>query len=498
MKKSISIYIFYITLLILPSYIFSQISEEMWVNYYDYNKQYDRFKSVKQTADSNFICIGSSFEDLWLVKVDKDGDTIWSRTYKPNESITRGSDVLEVGDDYYCIGTYDDDIQNGYAVLIVKYNSSGELLWEKRIKNKNENILESINYTSTIVNTYDSNLVILAHSIKFTVSGSTSIQDIWLLKLNLEGDTLWTKNYDLGFQYREQTYSIITTSDSGFAIVGTMQTPFTSPWEDLFILKVDKNGTKQWHKIYGGAGYDVGADIEQTSDGGFIVVGRYAHNFDTENNADLWLLKTDEHGDTLWTKTYGGEKAEWGNSIEITADNGFIMTGMTETYGPGFWDVWVVRTDSLGDKLWTKTFGDSTIDVGYSINKTFDNGYVIGGYGGSYVSYTYDGYLIRLGPEKPVSIEKENNLPNEYRLYQNYPNPFNPSTTVGYTIPTTGFVQLKVYNTLGQVVSTLINEHQISGKFSIQFNANYLPSGVYFYKLHAGEFSSVKKMILIK
>lgn len=492
-----STYIFYIILLILPSYSYGQISEELWANYYDNNKQYDRFRSVKQTADSNFICIGSSFDNLWLARVDKNGESIWSQTVKIDESITYGYDVLEVDNEYYCLGTYDDDNQDGFAVLLVKYNSDGEFLWSKRIKHKNENILVSSSYAIKIISTSDSNFMVIAHS--YFITDSFSDTDVWLLKLDMEGDTLWTKSYDLGFQYREQSYSIVETIDGGFAIVGTMQTPFTSPWEDLFILKVDKNGTKQWHKIYGGAGYDVGADIEQTSDGGFIVVGKYAHNFDSENNGDLWLLKTDANGDTLWTRTYGGDKSEWGNSIEITPDNGYIMTGMTETYGPGFWDVWVVRTDSLGDTLWTKTFGDLTIDVGYSINKTFDNGYVIGGYGGSYVSNTYDGYIMRLGPEKPVTVEdNENDLPNEYRLYQNYPNPFNPTTTVGYTIPISGFVQLKVYNVLGQEVAMLVNQSQAVGKYSTQFDASNLPSGVYFYKLESGDFVKVNKMLLLR
>jgi len=118
MKKSISIYIFYITLFILPSYIFSQISEILWENYYDNNKQYDIFKSVKQTTDSSFLCIGNTV-GLWLVKIDKNGNTIWEQNYVPPESSTGGKDILEVNKNYYCLGTYYDDSLYGDVILIV-------------------------------------------------------------------------------------------------------------------------------------------------------------------------------------------------------------------------------------------------------------------------------------------------------------------------------------------------------------------------------------------
>jgi hypothetical protein len=98
-----------------------------------------------------------------------------------------------------------------------------------------------------------------------------------------------------------------------------------------------------------------------------------------------------------------------------------------------------------------------------------------------------------------VGISKEvNNIPQNYSLTQNYPNPFNPSTVISYSIPSASNVKLIIYNTLGQTIKTLESGYNPAGSHSINFNASDLPSGIYFYKLEAGKYSQIKKMILLK
>ena len=108
----------------------------------------------------------------------------------------------------------------------------------------------------------------------------------------------------------------------------------------------------------------------------------------------------------------------------------------------------------------------------------------------NYVQFTF------YGLQKPTTQGEEQIT--EYALFSNYPNPFNPSTTISYQLPKESFVNLAVYNSLGQEVAVLVNERQTSGKYSVKFNANNLPSGLYFYRLQSGEFYSVRKMILTK
>jgi hypothetical protein len=109
----------------------------------------------------------------------------------------------------------------------------------------------------------------------------------------------------------------------------------------------------------------------------------------------------------------------------------------------------------------------------------------------------YNGTVYKLNVLSGTGIDNEISL-SEYSLSQNYPNPFNPVTTIEFSIPKQEFVSLKVYNILGEEISTLVNSSMQTGKYSVYFDGSKLPSGMYFYKLTAGNYSSVKKMMLIK
>jgi hypothetical protein len=124
-----------------------------------------------------------------------------------------------------------------------------------------------------------------------------------------------------------------------------------------------------FEKTYGGSGADVGYSVQQTTDGGYIVTGF------TRNN--VYLVKTDSLGDTLWTRTYGGTSWEVGYSVQQTQDGGFIITGETTSFGAGFYDVYLVKTDSVGDILWARTYGGTDYDIGRSVQETQDLGYIV-------------------------------------------------------------------------------------------------------------------------
>ena len=117
----------------------------------------------------------------------------------------------------------------------------------------------------------------------------------------------------------------------------------------------------------------------------------------------------------------------------------------------------------------------------------------------SYSGFGDVAYLDSICIVHPVGIIRNGNeLPKIYSLAQNYPNPFNPSTLINYSLPKAGNVELKVYDVLGREVAVLVNEFKQVGNYSVQFNANNFASGVYFYKLKAGDFVSTKKMLLVK
>ena len=133
----------------------------------------------------------------------------------------------------------------------------------------------------------------------------------------------------------------------------------------------------EWDAYFGGVNTDQGRSIQQMTDGGYIIIGN--SDFSGNGNQDIWLIRTNSQGDSLWTKTFGGSGLELGADVQILEDGGFILLGSTESFGNGSSDIWLIKTDSQGDTTWTKTFGDNSSDYGKSILKTPDDGYIIRG-----------------------------------------------------------------------------------------------------------------------
>ncbi len=175
-------------------------------------------------------------------------------------------------------------------------------------------------------------------------------------------DGLWTKTF--GGEYQDWGSSIQQTSDGGYIIAGTIG-DFSPNYSDIWLLKTDANGDTLWTKTFGGSDYDWGNSVQQTLDGGYIIAG----NVDMIHpvNGDVWLIKTNANGDTLWTKTFGEGDYNWGNSVQQTSDGGYIITGLTLSFGAGSSDVWVIKTNKYGDTIWTKTLGGGDWDWGNSV-----------------------------------------------------------------------------------------------------------------------------------
>ena len=182
----------------------------------------------------------------------------------------------------------------------------------------------------------------------------------------------------------EQTYGGIDhdwgtsgkqTSDGGYIITGSTSS-FGNGSNDVWLIKTDSQGDSIWTKTFGGT-HQKGKSVQQTTDGGYIICGTRE---DIPEIGDVYLIKTDSQGDSIWTKTFGGVENDEGYSVQQTTDGGYIITGETNSFGNGESDVWLVKTDSQGDSLWTKTFGGNEQDGGSSVQQTIDGGYVIIGY----------------------------------------------------------------------------------------------------------------------
>ena len=222
-----------------------------------------------------------------------------------------------------------------------------------------------------------------------TYSYGSGDYDIYLVKVDSTGTKIWTRTY--GGSGTDYGCDITPTSDGGFIIVGST-TSYGAGGHDLYLIKIDDVGTVVWSKTYGGTADDRGASVRMSADSGFIVCGTTA-SFGT--GTDIYLIKTDSLGDSTWTRTYGGSGGESGSAVRVAIDSGYILLGSTGSYGAGYSSFYLVRTGATGDTLWTATYGGARADFGYGLETTNDKGYILTGATAPDGASFYDAYLVK-------------------------------------------------------------------------------------------------------
>ncbi|MCH7760724.1 hypothetical protein IIA15_04890 [candidate division TA06 bacterium] len=493
------------TYYLLPAISIAQINFER--TYGDTSN--DQGNSVQQTSDGGYIVAGntSSFgagsDDVYLIKTDSLGDTLWTKTYGGTLSDV-GTSVQQTSDGGYIIAGYTNSFGAGlFDVYLIKTDSLGDTLWTQTIGDT------SNDYGNFVRQTSDGGYVIAGFSNSFGPGDA----DVYLIRTDSLGDTLWTRTY--GGISTDIGYSVQETQDGGYIVTGN----FGAGSAFVYLIKTDSLGDTLWTKTYGGINTDVGRSVQETPDGGYIITGSTSSIGAGSN--DVYLIKTDSLGDTLWTRTYGGTNSDEGLSVDLLSDGGYVIGGSTNSFGLGLSDVYLVRTDSLGNLVCMSTFGDTASDWGRSIQLTFDGGYILTGWTDSYGVGMFDVYLIKTVRCGGVGVEEtEPDLGEyrisilEFRLFQNQPNPFYHSTTISYSLPAfsdqqSAFsrelkipVRLDVYDITGRLVEMLVNERQEPGVYKVQWEGKDQASGIYFYRLEArigqtGDFVRTKKMILL-
>jgi hypothetical protein len=262
---------------------------------------------------------------------------------------------------YIMVGRGDDSSTSN--VFIIKTDSIGDTLWTKNIDNMHAN------YAYAVKQVNDGNFVITGMIQRYP----PGTYDILLIKIDISGNLLWAKSYG-GDVNKENGYCVTQTSDFGYIIVGETES-FGAGYADVYLVKTDSLGNLLWSKSFGGIDIDKGYWVQQTFDGGYIITGYYSNGI----SPDIYLIKTDSLGNLLWNKTFGGNNIDVGLCVLQTNDTGYILLGNTMSFGAGGYDISLIKTDSLGNLLWSKVYGALGSDYAESFEQTSDSGYVICG-----------------------------------------------------------------------------------------------------------------------
>jgi len=603
---------FLLALIILSASASAQLNIQ-WAQHYGGNLQ-DCGHYVQPTTDGGFIITGviqlDQYGDIYLVKTDSLGDTLWTRTYGGAEH-DRGYCVQQTTDGGYIISGITNEPNYGLSgdLYVLKTDMLGDTIWTRifdfGVIDCGYSVLQLDDGDYIIAGLYDGGF-------------PQMFGDVLLMKLDADGDPIWTRNYH--GHARDCGYSLIQTSDGGFIIAGATNEDLYGGYSEVYLIKTDANGNLVWDR---NLGYGKGLCVRQTTDEGYIIAG---WTNIVGSSEEVYAIKTDVSGDTVWTRTWGGYGADFGFSVVQTDDGGYIIAGMN--FEAALASAYFVKCNADGNTIWEDTYSGGYYDEAKCIQTTTNGGYIVTGLtfppagmgsidvlllrfdedsgqvnltltphnppiqiptgGGSFdfdlaitnntsTSYTIDvaanvtlpsgiiyPIFLRQGIDFPAGevitrddltqfvpattsagdysynayvydhdtwqILAEDSFPFEklpgdgapahnfgwtlygwdgeeapvithpssFILHPVHPNPFNASTVISYQLQADSYVELKVYDVMGREVARLVEGYRSAGAYKVVFDGGELRSGVYFTRLTTEGFHQTQKLLLIK
>ncbi|PKD43470.1 InlB B-repeat-containing protein [Rhodohalobacter barkolensis] len=353
-----------------------------------------------RSNDGDFSGMNKGSNDIIVMKLSSNGDIQWNNSYGGSES-DMGNSIIQTTDGGYVltgfIGSNDGDFsgmnRGSNDIFVMKLSSNGDIQWNNTFGGSGSEGGQDI------IQTTDGGYIL---------TGSTGSNDgdfsdmnrgpndIFVMKLSSNGDIQWNKTY--GGSGNDGGSDIIQIADGRYVLTGYTRSNngdfsgMNRGSNDIFVMKLSSNGDIQWNSTFGGTESDVGSDIFQATDGGYVLTGNTRSNDGDfsgmdKGGADSFVIKLSSNGDILWNNTFGGSEYDVGSDIFQATDGGYVLTGNTGSndgdfsgMNKGSVDIFIVKLSSNGNIQWNKTYGGGGIDMGYSMTSTTDGRYILTGF----------------------------------------------------------------------------------------------------------------------
>jgi hypothetical protein len=440
-----------------------------------------------QAPDGNFIIVGATGSfgggvDMYALKLNQQGDIIWQHNYG-GAADDYAYSICEAPDGGHLIVGATASFGHGrYDVYLQKIDSLGNPTDAAYYGG------DSSDYGYSVRPTSDNGYVVAGNTNSFGVVGD----DGYVIKVNQQLDSVWARTYAYpATPYNDRLSSIAETSDSGYIAVGQYFSWPTKAW----VIRLNRYGNPNWQNIYANEYWGRGSDIIEKTPGQYYATGVWGVLF---QSSYMTLVNINSEGTMANHWSYGIDAMQTGESIIATADGGFAMAGSVMRNGN--FDIILVKTDSLGNQQWCRYFGGDDVDMGCDLIQANDGGYLVVGYTRSFGAANTDVYVIKtdsLGQTTGIEDEKAT-LPRNPEMAQNYPNPFNGRTIIQFNLETPGTATVNIYDLLGREIRTLYDDYATAGTHRILFDGSGLAGGIYFYRIKSGAFSQTNQMVLLK
>jgi len=435
--------------------------------------------AIKVTPDGGYIIAGSkahhvmySDDHAFLLKVDQWGQPEWEKKMSPAHS---AADVLPLDTGYLLLANH-----RGGGVFATRVDAQGNPVWSNTMHTSN------LPYYATHLEKAGDHFIFAAAEM-WLVGGLKKLtadsSKIVVVKFDAAGVKSWERIF--AFESHLGTCTIVAAQDGNLFVAGSISIPSDTEPAKIFLMKLNSAGEPVWLKYF---------DENISWWGSQLVLKNYelifAGSIYSARKWNILLMKTDANGELLWRQVYGDENYSMSaSSLAATAD-GFILGGNPH----------LIKVDDAGRILWQRNY--APLAETRCLIQAPDLGYALAGLNHS---KEFSGYfdnnlvVIKTDPQgNTTEIAQTEPRVNNFELRQNYPNPFNASTVIAYQLPEATSVTLQIFNANGQQVETLVHSEQPAGMHQAVWNAGGHGSGVYFFKISAGTYSSVKKCVLVQ